>query len=318
MSLTLLQGEEERLRTERQAQKRVMEDPILELLEKMRERRERLYDDSWIESVTNLHAEYEKRVENDEEEKIPAGEEKEEERAPSVIDAPNDVLNLHVNEGESVSDEEEGEVVEEKDAQWAMGGQRLAERKEENECEEGEIKEEKRGWKRKEIEESRSDLNNNRGASRKKIKRIENALTQKSSSPVTAPVPAASLPHNLPPIDLRDIQITKAKTKDFMETLSTIQEEERCDSNVQEWVRPFVYENLLQQSRGQRPMSLTEFQKFKICCTLCFHIGHLRNMCSLRCCNKERCGRCFHEHDQNETCSCRHTRRFIDHFFAKF
>ena len=106
------------------------------------------------------------------------------------------------------------------------------------------------------------------------------------------------------------------ETRNMLELLKNHQKEEECDYDVAVFLEPYIKDCLINLSRGESAVSLEVFLDKRLCCKRCYHGDHVEGMCAQKCCNTERCARCFHEH-KAAICDCLHTQKFIETISVK-
>lgn len=110
------------------------------------------------------------------------------------------------------------------------------------------------------------------------------------------------------------IDINKEVKRRMME-LKAIQNDDGCGEDIEEFIKPFVREVAIRVLRKEDIRSMEEFLREELCCHRCFHASHVEQMCRAVCCDRPRCGKCFHEHAPSSTCGCGHTKKFLKQFY---
>ena len=102
----------------------------------------------------------------------------------------------------------------------------------------------------------------------------------------------------------------------LMGVLGRVQEEAKCEYDVEALVRPYVQDCIRRKEKGEPFRVYSEFVRANLVCVRCYHYSpdqkknHLEPACKVLCCNIKRCELCLHEH-VGESCECTHSKNFF-------
>ena len=101
-----------------------------------------------------------------------------------------------------------------------------------------------------------------------------------------------------------------------MGELRKIQSEAGCQTDISEFLKPYLKDCFNRMKKRMPTIALWEFHDSALLCRRCFHPNtprrppHLDPMCATLCCGIKRCRVCMHEHKE-AYCVCPHTSQFF-------